>query len=574
MTIEEDPYNPGTYYMATFYNIPTALHLGLPRLRVALLKSTDGFNWEYLCDVDRWGDVYNFNSGHIMQGVNMYLSVAKDYVFVSFSRSEEFQPGNNHRKQLARMYRFEKSKMDAYDVWPQEYVIQENTITHIEGTAETITLNSDLSDVVFDVYYYRADGDVKDQVPMDQAFINGLDTSKLGEQTVILDYKHFRTVFTVNVVKGDAPALNITEGKTYCGEQTVTATDVNGDLVSVTVNGVTVTATDGKFTVPTAEGVQTIVATDKAGNVTTVKITVNAGHKGGTATCTDKAKCEVCGEAYGELNADKHTKEAKWTIGADKHSKVYECCGKAVVAEEAHKGGTATCEHKAKCEVCNAEYGALAAHKGGTATCTDKAKCDVCGEAYGEKNADKHTKEAKWTTTADKHSKAYECCGKVVVAEEAHEWKNGRCTECGYEAELGTQQKPIEIPADKETVKEEAKVEAGEEMHYELDEKLTGKVITVKGEGAYVIVDGKKYEAVNGIVEVKLPTKTGKISVVIGNAGNEAATFSITIAEVAEDNSDTGDNAAIVLFGGLMALSVLAAGVLLIPNIRKKLLNK
>ena len=120
-------------------------------------------------------------------------------------------------------------------------------------------------------------------------------------------------------------------------------------------------------------------------------------------------------------------------------------------------------------------------------------------------------------------------------------------------------------------MKEEAKVEAGGEQHYELDEKLAGMTITIKGEGAYAIIEGKKYEAVNGVLEVKLPAKTGKIPVIIGNAGSKAATFSITIAAPSEDNSDTGDNTAIVLFGSLMALSVLAAGALLIPDVRKRI---
>ena len=386
-------------------------------------------------------------------------------------------------------------------------------------------------------------------------------------------YENFRAIYEIEIVKGAAPTMNVADGKTYCIEQEVTVSDANGDLESVTLDGVAVTLVDGKFTVTGKEGQQTIVATDKAGNVTTVKITVNATHTGGTATCTDKAVCDVCGEAYGEKNADKHTKEAKWIITADKHSKVYECCGTVVVDEGAHTGGTATCKDKAVCSVCNTAYGELAAHKGGEATCDAKAKCDVCGEAYGEKNADKHTKEAKWTITADKHSKAYECCGKVVVAEEAHEWSSGKCEECGYEAAPGTEQKPIEIPADKETVKEEAKVEAGDEQHYELDEKMAGMTITIKGEGAYAIIEGKKYEAVNGVLEVKLPAKTGKIPVIIGNAGTKVGTFSITVATPSEDNSDTGDNTAIVLFGSLMALSVLAAGVLLIPDIRKKLMK-
>lgn len=31
------------------------------------------------------------------------------------------------------------------------------------------------------------------------------------------------------------------------------------------------------------------------------------GHKGGTATCSEKAKCEVCGEAYGEIDSENHS---------------------------------------------------------------------------------------------------------------------------------------------------------------------------------------------------------------------------------------------------------------------------
>lgn len=198
MTIEEDPYEPGTYYMATYYNIPAAHHLGLPRLRVALLRSTDGFHWEYLCDVDRWGDVSDTDKGHIMQGVNMYVTATKDYLFVSFSRSEEFKAGNNHRKQVGRLYRFEKSKLVAYDAWPEEYRIPEDAITHIQGREISVLQNTDLTDLLFDVYYYAAESSA---VSMADAFVDGLDTSVLGEQTVVLDYKHFRTVFKVNVVE-------------------------------------------------------------------------------------------------------------------------------------------------------------------------------------------------------------------------------------------------------------------------------------------------------------------------------------------------------------------------------------
>jgi len=669
-TIEEDPYaEETTYYMATFYNIPSTKHLGLPRLRVALLKSNDGFNWEYLCDVDRWGDVSDTDKGHIMQGCNMYVTVTEDYVFVSFSRSEEFKAGNNHRKQVGRLYRFEKDKMVAYDAWPQEYIIPDKTITSIEGKQEQLLLNSPYEENTFTVHYYNAESE---EIAVKNAFVSGLDTSVPGEQTVILDYKDFRTIFTVNVVAGDEPVISgVVDGKTYCGPQTVTVTDANGDLNSVTLNGTPVSLVDGEFTVSATVGEQTIVATDKAGNSTTFVITVNDGHtggtatcenkaecaacgtvygelaahKGGTATCTEKAKCSVCAEAYGELDADNHSGEAKWTITADKHSKTYECCDAVVVAEGNHTGGTATCEDKAVCSVCSAEYGTLAAHKGGTASCTEKAKCSVCAEAYGELDADNHSGEAKWTITADKHSKAYECCGKVVVAEAAHKLTDGKC-ECGYEAPKPVEPGEIENTTDADknacggtldvkdehledkllTEEEKKEVQAGADINIYLTvEDISDKVsaedkaaveknlngmkvglyldinlekqvgnktpvkITQTNGGVMITITVPKelrnteskyirtykvirvHEGKVDILDATYDAQTNKLSF----ETDKFSTYTLVYSDApSSDNSNTGDSALIVLYGGLLALSALAAGALLIPDIRKKLLNK
>jgi hypothetical protein len=79
------------------------------------------------------------------------------------------------------------------------------------------------------------------------------------------------------VLDGTAPVISgIKNGKTYCAAVTVTVTDANLD--TVTVNGTAATLTDGKLTLsPTGIG-QTVVATDKAGNSTTVTVTVYAGH--------------------------------------------------------------------------------------------------------------------------------------------------------------------------------------------------------------------------------------------------------------------------------------------------------
>ncbi len=148
-------------------------------------------------------------------------------------------------------------------------------------------------------------------------------------------------------------------------------------------------------------------------------------HTGGTATCTDQAVCEICGQAYGDKNPDKHTGSADWTKTETKHKKVYTCCKVVVVAEESHEWANGICsECEYACE-----------HTGGKATCSEQAVCTTCGEAYGELNSEKHAGKAVWAQTATEHTKAYDCCGAVVVAKEDHEWQNGRCSECGYVCE-------------------------------------------------------------------------------------------------------------------------------------------
>ena len=128
----------------------------------------------------------------------------------------------------------------------------------------------------------------------------------------------------------------IEDGKTCCEAQTVTVAEKYVD--TVTVNGTEVTLDEnGRFVLSPADGGQRIVVTDKAGNTAEMTVTINDGHtfgewasngdgthtrkctadgctgsetkdcSGGTATCTQKAVCEVCGKAYGELNPNTHT---------------------------------------------------------------------------------------------------------------------------------------------------------------------------------------------------------------------------------------------------------------------------
>ena len=98
----------------------------------------------------------------------------------------------------------------------------------------------------------------------------------------------------------------IENGKTYCEAQTVTIDEKYVD--TVTVNGTAVELDEsGSFVLSPADGGQKIVVTDKVGNTAEMTVTVNDGHTGGTATCTERAVCEVCGKAYGEPDPKNHT---------------------------------------------------------------------------------------------------------------------------------------------------------------------------------------------------------------------------------------------------------------------------
>lgn len=128
-------------------------------------------------------------------------------------------------------------------------------------------------------------------------------------------------------------------------------------------------------------------------------------HTGGTATCTAKAVCSVCGEAYGELAA--HVADSTYKYNADGHWTACATCGTPMSNQEAHAGGTADCQHK--------------------------AVCDVCGQPYGELDASNHTGGIRWAQTAETHQAFYLCCGAAAGAEANHSWNDESvCTECGY----------------------------------------------------------------------------------------------------------------------------------------------
>ena len=71
-------------------------------------------------------------------------------------------------------------------------------------------------------------------------------------------------------------------------------------------------------------------------------------------------------------------------------------------------------------------------HTGGTATCIEQATCEICHEKYGAKDSNNHVGTLEWRRTATRHSREWNCCNLVTVAEENHHWENGTCEECQY----------------------------------------------------------------------------------------------------------------------------------------------
>ncbi len=117
-----------------------------------------------------------------------------------------------------------------------------------------------------------------------------------------------RTKEGSKLIDSEAPVVKgVENGKTYCKEVVVTVTDINS--FTVTLNGETVTLVDGKLTVKGLEGEQTLVATDRFDNVTTVTFTVNTEHTNddGVVTTAPTAAaegvktftCTVCGVETG-----------------------------------------------------------------------------------------------------------------------------------------------------------------------------------------------------------------------------------------------------------------------------------
>ena len=203
-----------------------------------------------------------------------------------------------------------------------------------------------------------------------------------------------------------------------------------------------------------------------------------AAHSGGTATCTAKKKCEVCGEPYGELNPSNHTRLSDWKFDETGHWKDCADCNTTGIDNAAHtfddwiidKEPTATeagLKHRT-CSVCHYKETATipsvpCTHEGSTTwepandgvhhvkKCVDcgaepaiekhnfaycdnmdgfhSMTCDVCGEARIEPHDFSHK-----TVPAEDGKHHGECICRAFDAAKDHTYQNGKCTACGAAA--------------------------------------------------------------------------------------------------------------------------------------------
>ena len=329
----------------------------------------------------------------------------------------------------------------------------------------TLTAN-DAASGVKAIEYFMTEDDLSIEQLADKTFTEYTEAFGIKPDAKLIVYVRITdTAGNVTYLRSDgvvldatAPVINGAEnGKTYCEAVTLTITDENLD--TVTLNNETVQLTEGKLTLNPAEGTQTVVATDRAGNSTSITVTVNNGHTwgywtsngdgthkrtctldaahtetgnctGGEATCKNKAVCTVCGGKYGNTKPDKHSGTAVWTQTATTHEKKWSCCNVVVVASEphewengkcsecgyecAHTGGEATCKDKAVCTNCGKEYGDLAPHQltkveAKAATCTEKGnmkywQCSVCEKNFSDENGGTEITKVETEKNADNHS--------------------------------------------------------------------------------------------------------------------------------------------------------------------------
>jgi len=412
------------------------------------------------------------------------------------------------------------------------------------------------------------------------------------------------------VLDASAPVISgVENGKVYCESQTVTVTE--DYIESVKVNGTVVTLDENnQFTLNPAEGTQTIVVTDKAGNVSAeMTVTANAEHTYEWQSDNGQywKKCQYCDDETAKkdiptitingADAVCITQEYKFSFtlpeGATDAVYGYEFENKGdlgfpVIIENNEPHGVVSMEWYEPSENSFKVYaGAKTAdgfefsvsktvqiqkeHSGGVASCVELAICDTCGEHYGELDGTNHNLEkipAKAATVTETGNEEYwHCldCGKYFADEKGEN-----------EIELADTviaKLPPEIIEGKgqsitEGEKRELSFTSNAAFSDFIRAQLDGKTLDEKN---YTVKEGSTVVTLKADYVATLSAGEHTIGIV-SESGTAATTFTVNAKAAADNDTDspqTGDNSHMALW---LAVLLVSGGALIVTGFysRKK----
>ena len=251
------------------------------------------------------------------------------------------------------------------------------------------------------------------------------------------------------IIDKTAPTITgAKNGDVFCGEGDKTLTVTDRYLNTVTVNGAPVTPNEqGEITLTDARTPQTVVATDKAGNSTTLTVTVHSSHsyKWQTGNGQYWGECEFCGNRVEKKDLPTLTITSPDTVcrtqdfefsfnlpeGCTDPAYSYEfkytgdgapitpvdgvCAGTipaaSYMAEETGFRFIASATTAEGYRFSVSKDITIREHSGGTATCTKQAVCDHCSQSYGPLKAHSFTAE----TAEEQYLKSAATCTEKAV---------------------------------------------------------------------------------------------------------------------------------------------------------------
>lgn len=182
-----------------------------------------------------------------------------------------------------------------------------------------------------------------------------------------------------------------------------------------------------------------------------------SAHFGGTATCSQKAKCEVCGYGYGKTEAH-NPDTSKWTsCGNLYHAHLCKLCGAHCDAQDHVAGPAGTPDAAVVCKDCGYIMTPAKDHKHNLtkvpkkdATCTESGNveyytCDGCSDFFADSEGKTKISETgiaplghklsdDWMYDENNHWRICTVCGEVLAETQmTHQMENEKCTTCSYD---------------------------------------------------------------------------------------------------------------------------------------------